>query len=86
MLSFVSSPSSIAEMKENWFAAQTCPSLVAAKRHASQRESPLHSDIFLKWALNRHCKVPICDIATLTAFLQTNSSRLAGNLAFPLKL
>jgi hypothetical protein len=46
MLSFVSSPGSIAEMKENWFSTQTCPSLVAAKRHASQRESPLHSHIF----------------------------------------
>jgi hypothetical protein len=31
MLSFVSSPGSIAEMQENWFPAQTCPSLVAAK-------------------------------------------------------
>jgi hypothetical protein len=41
MLSFVSSPGSIAKMKENWFPAQTCLSLVAAKRHASQRESPL---------------------------------------------
>jgi hypothetical protein len=70
MLSFVSSPGSIAEMKENWFHAQTCPSLVAAKRHASQRESALHSHIFFhKWALNRRCKVPICDIAALTAFL-----------------
>jgi hypothetical protein len=46
MLSFVSSPGSIAKMKENWFPAQTCPSLVAAKRHASQRECPLHSHIF----------------------------------------
>jgi hypothetical protein len=45
MLSFVSSPGSIAEMKDNWFLAQKCPSLVAAKRYASQRESPLHSDI-----------------------------------------
>jgi hypothetical protein len=70
MLSFVSSPGSIAEMKENWFPTQTCPSLVAAKRHASQTESPLHSHIFvLKWALNRRCKGPICDIAALTAFL-----------------
>jgi hypothetical protein len=43
---FVSSPGSIAEMKENLFPTQTCPSLVAAKRHASQRESPLHSHIF----------------------------------------
>jgi hypothetical protein len=46
MLSFVSSPGSIAEMKENLFPTQTFPSLVAAKRHASQRESPLHSRIF----------------------------------------
>jgi hypothetical protein len=46
MLSFVSSPDSSAEMKENWFPTQTCPSLLAAKRHASQRESPLHSYIF----------------------------------------
>jgi hypothetical protein len=33
---------------------------------------------FLKWALNCRCKVPICDIAALTAFLWTDSSRLAG--------
>jgi hypothetical protein len=33
-------------MKENWFPSQTCPSLVAAKRHASQREPPLNSHIF----------------------------------------
>jgi hypothetical protein len=46
MLSFVSSPVRIAKMKENWFRAQTCPSLVAAKRHDSQRESVLHSYIF----------------------------------------
>jgi hypothetical protein len=46
ILSFVSSPVSIAKMKENWFPAQTCPSLVAAKRHASQKESPRHSHIF----------------------------------------
>jgi hypothetical protein len=46
MLTFGSSPRSIAEMKENWFPAKTCPSLVAAKRHASQRESPFHSHIF----------------------------------------
>jgi hypothetical protein len=46
MLSSVSSPGSIAEMNENWFPAQTCLSLVAAKRHASQRGSPLHSHIF----------------------------------------
>jgi hypothetical protein len=46
MLSFVSSPGLIAEMKENWFPAQTCPSLVAAKRHASQRKSPIRSRIF----------------------------------------
>jgi hypothetical protein len=47
MLSFVSSPGSIAEIQENWFFAETCPSLIAAKRHASQWESPLHSHIFL---------------------------------------
>jgi hypothetical protein len=40
MLYFVSSPGSIAKMKENWFPAQICPS------HASQGESPLHSHIF----------------------------------------
>jgi hypothetical protein len=51
MLSFVSSPGSIAEMKENWFPAQSCPSLVATKRHASQRESPLRSHIFFKMGL-----------------------------------
>jgi hypothetical protein len=33
---------------------------------------------FLKWALNHRCKVPFCDIAALTAFLRTDSSRLAG--------
>jgi hypothetical protein len=79
MFFFVSSPGSIAKMKENLFPTQTCPSLVAAKRHASQRESPLHShNFFLKWALNRSYKVPICDMAALTAFLRTDSSRLAG--------
>jgi hypothetical protein len=41
---------------------------------------------FLKWALNRRCKVPICDIAALTVFLQTYSSYWLGNLGFPLKL
>jgi hypothetical protein len=46
MLSFVSFPGSMAEMKENWFPTQTCLSLVAAKRYASQREYPLHSHIF----------------------------------------
>jgi hypothetical protein len=46
MLSFVSSRGSIAEIQENWFPAQTFPSLVAAKRHASQRESTIHSHIF----------------------------------------
>jgi hypothetical protein len=46
MLSFVSSPGSITEMKDNWFPVQTCPSIVAAKRHASQRESSLQSHIF----------------------------------------
>jgi hypothetical protein len=64
MLSSVSSPSSITEMKEIWFPAQTCPSLLAQKR------SLLFTHIFcLKWALNRRCKVPICDMAVLTAFL-----------------
>jgi hypothetical protein len=28
--------------------------------------------------LNRRCKVPICDIAALTAFLRIDSSKLAG--------
>jgi hypothetical protein len=37
MLSYDSSPGSIAKMKENWFPTQTCPTFVAAKRHASQR-------------------------------------------------
>jgi hypothetical protein len=46
MLSSVSSPGSIAEMKENWFPAQTCPDINAAKRHALQRESPLQPHIF----------------------------------------
>jgi hypothetical protein len=41
---------------------------------------------FLKWALNCHCNVPISDITALIALLQTYFSRLAGNLAFPLKL
>jgi hypothetical protein len=28
--------------------------------------------------LNRRCQIPIYDIAALTAFLRTDSSRLAG--------
>jgi hypothetical protein len=40
---------------------------------------------FLKWALNRRFKVPIFDITALTAFLRTDSSRLAGYSSFSSK-
>jgi hypothetical protein len=69
MLSFVSSFGSIAEMKENWFPAQTCPSLLLQKWMLHKWSLLSGHIFFLKWALNRHCKIPISDIAALTAFL-----------------
>jgi hypothetical protein len=62
MFSFASSLGSIAKMKENWFPKQTCPSLVAAKRHASHKECHLHSHISF-------VNGPWTVVATLTAFL-----------------
>jgi hypothetical protein len=54
-------------------------SILLLKKGMLRKGSLLFTHIFfLKWALNCRCKVPICDIGALTAFLRTDSSRLAG--------